>query len=74
MRCANHPDRTALGYCAICGRPLCTACIVRTSAGNYCERCAAGGDRPARARRGIPWWAVALGALVLFLIVRAFLH
>jgi len=71
MKCANHPNRIALGYCSSCGKPLCTACLVRTSTGNYCEKCATADDRPARTRRGIPWWAVALGVLLLLALVRA---
>ena len=74
MRCANHPDRTALGYCSSCGKALCNACLVRTSAGNYCERCTTAGDRPARPRRMVPWWAIALGLLLLLVLVRAFVR
>lgn len=71
MKCANHPDRTALGYCAGCGKPLCRACLVRSSTGNYCETCANPADRPARARRGIPWWALALVLLAGLILLRA---
>ncbi|HLN14932.1 MAG TPA: B-box zinc finger protein [bacterium] len=74
MKCANHPDRLALGYCATCGKALCSSCLVRTSSGNYCETCAARGDQPAKQRRGIPWWAVALGILALLILVRAIAH
>ena len=74
MKCANHPDRLALGYCATCGKALCSACLVRTSSGNYCETCAARGDQPAKQRRAIPWWAVALGILVILFLIRAFIR
>jgi hypothetical protein len=74
MRCANHPDRLALGYCASCGRALCRTCVIRTSAGNYCEACAARGDLPAPRRRAFPWWAVALAVFALFVLLRALGH
>jgi len=73
MKCANHPDRTALGYCSGCGKALCPDCLVRLSTGNYCEVCA---DPQARPRRGrpIPWWAIALAVLVLLIVLRAFIR
>ncbi len=75
MKCATHPDRTALGYCARCGKPLCKDCLVRLRTGNYCETCAnAPEGRTARARRGIPWWAVALVVLVALIILRALIR
>lgn len=75
--CANHPDRTAIGYCAGCGRPLCSACIVRLSTGNYCQICAETPDhRPpaARRRQGRVWVWVGLAALVTLAVLasRAF--
>jgi len=74
MKCAIHPDRNALAYCSSCGKPLCTACVVRTSSGNFCEACATRGDRPPKTRRAIPWWMIALGVLLLLMLVRAFVH
>ncbi|HLJ60423.1 MAG TPA: B-box zinc finger protein [bacterium] len=74
MKCANHPDRIALGYCSNCGKALCARCLVRTSTGNYCETCATSGDRPPRTRRAIPWWAIALGILVVLFLIRAFIR
>lgn len=74
MKCANHPERTALGYCARCGKPLCKACLVRIPDGNYCEACASAEDRPARRRRAIPWWALVLAAIVALALLRAVLR
>jgi len=71
VKCANHPDRMALGYCAGCGKPLCSACLVRLSSGNYCEACTHPGDRPPQARRRIPWWAVVLVVLAGLILFRA---
>jgi hypothetical protein len=73
--CANHPDRPALWYCAGCGRPLCSGCVVRLAAGNYCPTCAESpGHRPraARARRPRTWlWVgLAAAAVLLFLLSR----
>ncbi len=84
VTCADHPDRRALGYCGRCGKALCTACLVRLSTGNYCERCAdeAGGPvHPARGaphggRRGpkISWWGVALAVLLGLMVLRLLLR
>lgn len=71
VKCAYHPDRAALGYCAACGKALCTACLVRLSTGNYCEACADPQDRPAPSRRRIPWWALALIVLAGLILIRA---
>lgn len=74
MKCANHLERTALGYCAQCGKALCTACLVRLPTGNYCEACATAEPRAIRGRRGIPWWAVGLLVLAALILVRTFFH
>jgi len=73
MKCANHPDRIALGYCANCGKPLCSSCLVRLPSGNYCQTCANPPDRPA-ARRRIPWWGIALAVLFILILLRALVH
>ncbi len=68
MKCAHHPERAALGYCAGCGKPLCGGCLVRLRTGNYCDVCANPETR-AVPRRRIPWWVVGvlvLAALILF--------
>ncbi len=75
IACAHHPDRLALAYCAGCGKPLCGACVVRLSDGNFCETCAETPDhRPPvpRRARGRIWLWVGLGALaiVAYLIAR----
>ena len=66
ITCAYHDDRTALGYCAGCGKPLCGQCVVRLSAGNYCDTCAATPDhrpaQPAKRSRAM-WWVI--GGLIL---------
>lgn len=69
MKCVNHPERAALGYCSQCGKALCTECLVRLSTGNYCEACAnpTAAERP---RRAIPWWLIVLAAAVLLFLVR----
>jgi hypothetical protein len=70
--CANHPDRLAMGYCAGCGKALCSSCLVRLSTGNYCAVCAETPDhRPpsARGRRGRTWLWVGLAALVTLVLL-----
>ena len=74
MKCANHPERTALGYCGQCGKALCTACLVRLSTGNYCATCAGGEGRAVRVPRRMPWWAVGLMVLAALILVRALFH
>jgi hypothetical protein len=73
VKCAAHPDRTALGYCARCGKPLCKDCLVRLSTGNFCETCANAPERPA-AKRTIPWWAIALVVIAALIVLRALIH
>jgi hypothetical protein len=37
--CVNHPDRTALEQCEVCGNPLCGYCLYYTDDGQrLCER------------------------------------
>lgn len=74
MKCAYHPERIALGYCAQCGKAVCTACLVRLSTGNICETCANAEGRAVRVRRGVPWWALGLLVLAALILVRALFH
>jgi hypothetical protein len=75
MKCATHPERTALGYCGRCGKALCKDCLVRLSTGNFCDTCANAPERgTSRPRRGVPWWAVGLILLVAFIVIRALIH
>lgn len=71
MKCANHPDRNALGYCSSCGKALCSECLVRLSTGNFCEACA---NPTAAARRAASWWLIVAGAGLLFLLLRLVVH
>ena len=41
MKCANHPDRDAVAYCGLCGRPLCKECEREVHGMVYCESCLA---------------------------------
>ena len=34
--CANHPDKEAVVYCRMCGKPLCTACRMENLGAIYC--------------------------------------
>ena len=75
MKCAVHPERSALGYCGRCGKALCKDCLVRLSTGNYCAACADAPERSARAaRRGVPWWAMALIVLAAVIVLRILFH
>jgi hypothetical protein len=72
MRCANHADRPALGYCSRCGKALCNECLVRLSTGNYCDACA----NPAAAppRRTVPWWLIVMAVVALLVLARLFVR
>ncbi len=70
--CANHRERPAIGYCAGCGKALCSDCIVRLSAGNYCQVCAETPDhRPPAARRraGRMWVWIGLAVLLTMAVL-----
>ena len=39
--CFNHSDAPAVARCAVCGKAVCSKCVVRRNGGNYCsEVCA----------------------------------
>jgi hypothetical protein len=35
--CENHPDRSAIGACVICGKPVCDECSTRHNGRIFCE-------------------------------------
>ncbi len=40
MHCVNHPDTDVQSFCQNCGKPLCSACVRKTAAGQIlCEPC-----------------------------------
>ena len=40
--CFNHSDAPAVARCAVCGKAVCSECVVSKNGGNYCsEACAA---------------------------------
>ncbi len=40
--CFNHSDAPAVARCAVCGKAVCSKCVVSKNGGNYCsEACAA---------------------------------
>jgi hypothetical protein len=41
MKCANHAETDATGYCRQCGRPLCRECTRDVRGALYCEDCLA---------------------------------
>ncbi len=41
MKCAQHADVDATGYCRQCGKPLCPACTRDVQGALYCESCLA---------------------------------
>ena len=39
--CFNHSDAPAVARCAVCGKAVCSQCVVSKNGGNYCsEACA----------------------------------
>lgn len=73
MKCVNHADRSALGYCSSCGKALCSECLVRLSTGNFCDTCT-NPTAAVRPRRVVPWWLIVAGAVVLFALLRLAVH
>jgi Domain of unknown function (DUF5668)/B-box zinc finger len=66
MKCSQHPDVDAAGYCRQCGKPLCAACTRDVRGALYCENCLAAlvaTPLPAPAKSGAPnpGTALALG-------------
>lgn len=41
MKCVNHPDTDAVGYCRNCGKALCANCRHEVRSVVYCEDCLA---------------------------------
>jgi len=41
MKCAQHPEVDATGYCRQCGKPLCPECTRDVRGALYCENCLA---------------------------------
>lgn len=73
MHCFRHPDRTAVGVCAACGKALCAeACVHDGPSGLHCD--ATCGRRLRQRRHGSdgavsPVWSVLLvllGGVLLY--------
>jgi len=69
MRCANHPQRAAVGRCPNCGRLVCGECHVRIDGILHCRDCIQEKARTiTRARpRVLPRVGTTLAALALLL-------
>lgn len=39
MNCYYHPERNAVAQCVICGKNLCTDCVINKEGQNYCREC-----------------------------------
>jgi len=39
MNCFNHPDRAAVGICAVCRKAICRECVARSSPRIVCTDC-----------------------------------
>ncbi|HXA79176.1 MAG TPA: DUF5668 domain-containing protein [Candidatus Acidoferrales bacterium] len=67
MKCAQHPDLDAAGYCRQCGKPLCPECKRDVRGALYCENCLASivasphATPPTTATSSHPGAALALG-------------
>jgi len=67
MKCAQHPDVDATGYCRQCGKPLCPECARDVRGALYCENCLANmvalppASQPGATTGAHPGTALALG-------------
>ena len=67
MKCAQHPEVDATGYCRQCGKPLCPECTRDVRGALYCEDCLASivaspqPTQPKTATSSHPGAALALG-------------
>lgn len=37
INCANHPEKSAFGACAYCGKLFCYNCLVEVNGKMYCK-------------------------------------
>ncbi|MBU7023237.1 MAG: hypothetical protein HXS40_03640 [Theionarchaea archaeon] len=44
MNCYYHPDRTSVAQCFICGKNLCSDCVVMKEGHTYCKDCLGTGE------------------------------
>lgn len=50
MYCYLHPDRTAVGTCTSCGRPICSECAVEMQNRLVCRECLSAGRAATQSR------------------------
>lgn len=50
MNCYSHPEKEAVGECALCGKPICPECTVEIDGKLYCKYCVAERLRNGQAR------------------------
>ncbi|MBU7045321.1 MAG: hypothetical protein HXS54_02705 [Theionarchaea archaeon] len=53
MYCFYHPERSAVTHCAICGKPLCSECIIVKENLSYCTDCVGKSVLPSWTRKMI---------------------
>ncbi|MBU7019013.1 MAG: hypothetical protein HXS44_16000 [Theionarchaea archaeon] len=53
MYCFYHPERSAVTHCAICGKPLCSECIIFKENLSYCTDCVGKSILPSWTRKMI---------------------
>lgn len=59
MKCFDHPQADAVGYCTSCSKGLCTACAIDTGSGLACSACEAkvrGAEKASRAAKTLPFF------------------
>lgn len=44
MNCYYHPDRISVAQCVVCGKELCSECVIIKEGQNYCKECLGTGE------------------------------
>lgn len=68
MDCTYHGGTAAAGYCEVCGKPFCRACLVEVPDGrNYCRGCAySAGSGPEPGASGMAVASLVLSIVSIF--------
>jgi len=67
--CINHPNKTKVYRCLICGRPVCSVCAFSIPSGELCPSCMCSGRRAGASGLGKSLGALGCSMLTLVFFV-----